>query len=137
MKIFLLSGLLPLATLTVLAADDPYAASLFQKNCSTCHMSSRAAARIPQLDVLKTLTPITILRTLETGAMKTQAAQLSTYERHGIGTVGGIQWGSATDGRNMYAALSDIEFRNTRINGGNDAVSEVDSTKGGGCSHCV
>ena len=48
------------------------------------------------------------------------------------GTVGGIQWGSATDGRYMYAALSDIEFHNTRINGGNDAVSEVDPTKGGG-----
>jgi len=84
MKIYLLSALFPLATLTVLAADDPYAASLFQKNCATCHLSSQAAARIPQLDVLKTLTPVTILQTLETGVMKAQAAQLSTYERQAL-----------------------------------------------------
>ena len=85
MKIYLLSALFCLATLTVLAADDPYAALLFQKNCANCHMSaSQAAARIPQLDVLKTLTPVTILKTLETGAMKAQAAQLSTNERQAL-----------------------------------------------------
>jgi mono/diheme cytochrome c family protein len=77
-------GLFPRATLTVLAADDPYAVSLFQKNCATCHMSSQAAARIPQLDVLKRLTPVAILRTRETGVMKAQAAQLSTNERQAI-----------------------------------------------------
>src|SRR5215472_579879 len=85
MKIYLLSALFLLATLSGLAADDPYAASLFQQNCATCHMSaSQAAARIPQLDVLKTLTPVTILRTLETGVMKAQAEQLSTNERHAL-----------------------------------------------------
>jgi mono/diheme cytochrome c family protein len=52
MKIYLLSALFPFATLTVLAADDPFAASLFQKSCATCHMSAAQAARIPQLDVL-------------------------------------------------------------------------------------
>src|SRR5215469_5629670 len=81
MKIYLLSALVPLATWSALAADDQYAASLFQKNCATCHMSAQAAARIPQVDVLKTLTPITILQALQTGVMKAQAAQLSTYER--------------------------------------------------------
>src|SRR5262252_4001654 len=84
MKIYLLSALFPLATLSVLAADDPYAASLFQKNCATCHMSSQAAARIPQVEVLKTLTPVTILRTLETCGMKAQAAKLSTTERQAL-----------------------------------------------------
>src|SRR5262249_14021379 len=84
MKLCLLSALFPLATLTALAADDPYAASLFQKNCATCHASPSQAARIPQLDALKTLTPVTILRTLETGVMKTQAAQLSTNERQAL-----------------------------------------------------
>src|SRR5215471_20276410 len=84
MKIDLLSALFPLAALTVLAADDPYAASLFQKNCATCHMSPQAAARIPQLDALKRLTPVAILRTLEAGVMKSQAAQLSTNERQAL-----------------------------------------------------
>ena len=85
MKIYLLSAFFPLATLTALAADDPYAASMFQKNCATCHMSAaQAAARIPQLDVLKTLTPVAILRALETGVMKAQAAKLSTNERQAL-----------------------------------------------------
>jgi polyvinyl alcohol dehydrogenase (cytochrome) len=85
MKICLLFALFPVTASTVLAADDPYAASLFQKNCATCHMSaSQAAARIPQLDVLKTLTPVTILKVLETGVMKAQAAQLSTNERQAL-----------------------------------------------------
>ena len=75
-------SLLLLAPLAAYAADDPYAASLFQKNCASCHASaSQAAARIPQLDVLKALSPVTILRTLETGVMQVQAAKLSTSER--------------------------------------------------------
>jgi mono/diheme cytochrome c family protein len=67
------------------AADDPYAAALFQKNCATCHQAGgEAAARIPQLSVLKTRTPNSILRTLESGAMKQQAAVLSTNERQAL-----------------------------------------------------
>ena len=46
--------------------------------------------------------------------------------------MGGIQWGSATDGRNMYVALSDLTFRAGRVDGGNDRSYQVDSTKGGG-----
>jgi polyvinyl alcohol dehydrogenase (cytochrome) len=84
MKPCLPAVLFLLAALTALAADDPYAASLFQKNCATCHASPSQAARIPQVDALKTLTPVAILRTLETGVMKAQAAQLSTYERQGL-----------------------------------------------------
>ncbi len=49
------------------------------------------------------------------------------------GTVGGIEWGSATDGRNMYVALSDIDFRVDRKPGSNDRrLLSWTPTKGGG-----
>ena len=80
-----LCSLFLLASLIACAADDPYAAQLFQKNCASCHASSaQAGARIPQMDVLKTLSPVTILRTLESGVMKPQAARLSTNERQAL-----------------------------------------------------
>ncbi len=64
------------------AADDPYAAALFQKHCATCHQAGgEVAARIPQIAVLKTRTPNSIQRTLETGAMMQQASVLSAGER--------------------------------------------------------
>src|SRR5271169_4745227 len=80
-----LYSLLLIGPLIACAADDPYAAALFQKNCASCHASSaQAGARVPQLDVLKTLSPTTILRTLETGVMKAQAAAISTNERQAL-----------------------------------------------------
>jgi polyvinyl alcohol dehydrogenase (cytochrome) len=48
------------------------------------------------------------------------------------GTVGGIEWGSAADGRNMYVALSDIRFEVARKAGSNDRTYSLDPTKGGG-----
>jgi polyvinyl alcohol dehydrogenase (cytochrome) len=48
------------------------------------------------------------------------------------GTVGGIEWGSATDGRNFYVALSDIRFQVDRKAGSNDRTYQLDPTKGGG-----
>jgi polyvinyl alcohol dehydrogenase (cytochrome) len=48
------------------------------------------------------------------------------------GTVGGIEWGPATDGRNIYIALSDIRFQVARKPGSNDRSYELDPTKGGG-----
>jgi polyvinyl alcohol dehydrogenase (cytochrome) len=63
-------------------AEDPYAAQLFQKHCAGCHQSASGAnGRIPQVSVLKTMTPLAIQKTLETGIMKTQAAPLSADER--------------------------------------------------------
>jgi len=51
--------LLLMAPLIAWAAEDPYAAQLFQKNCASCHASSaQAGARIPQMDVLKSLSPV-------------------------------------------------------------------------------
>ena len=53
-----LTCLLLIPSALAIAADDPYAAALFQKNCATCHQAGgEAAARIPQLSVLKTRTP--------------------------------------------------------------------------------
>jgi polyvinyl alcohol dehydrogenase (cytochrome) len=48
------------------------------------------------------------------------------------GTVGGIEWGSATDGRNVYVALSDVAFEVDRKPGSNDRSYNLDPNKGGG-----
>ncbi|MBV9744264.1 MAG: PQQ-binding-like beta-propeller repeat protein [Acidobacteriia bacterium] len=64
------------------AANDPYAAQLFQKHCAACHESAAGAnGRIPQVSALKTMTPAAIQKTLDAGVMKTQAAALSPDER--------------------------------------------------------
>jgi polyvinyl alcohol dehydrogenase (cytochrome) len=75
-----------IAPVMVLAADDPYAAQLFQKHCASCHANAAAggAARIPQVAALKAMTPKAILKSLETGLMKPQAAALSTNEREAL-----------------------------------------------------
>ncbi|MGA2715375.1 MAG: PQQ-binding-like beta-propeller repeat protein [Bryobacteraceae bacterium] len=79
MKPFLL---LLIAPLVMCAADDPYATQLFKKNCASCHDSATGAtSRVPQVAMLKTMTPAAILRTLESGVMKQQAAPLSADER--------------------------------------------------------
>jgi polyvinyl alcohol dehydrogenase (cytochrome) len=78
MRLYLVLLMAPLLTW---AADDPYAAQLFQKHCARCHDSAEANGRIPQVSVLKTMTPTAIQRTLESGVMKTQAAPLSADER--------------------------------------------------------
>jgi polyvinyl alcohol dehydrogenase (cytochrome) len=46
------------------------------------------------------------------------------------GTLGGIQWGSATDGRNMYVAISDIGFLRKEFTTGQKLL--VDPKAGGG-----
>jgi polyvinyl alcohol dehydrogenase (cytochrome) len=46
------------------------------------------------------------------------------------GALGGIQWGSASDGENMYVALSDIAFTQAEIGTGKKLV--VDPKVGGG-----
>ena len=69
----------------MLFAADPYAEQLFQKNCASCHQAAAGAeARVPQIAALKTMTPAAILRTLESGIMKSQAAPLSGDERQKI-----------------------------------------------------
>ena len=75
-------GSIMLVAVVARASDDPYAAEVFAKNCASCHQSEAGArGRIPQIDVLKTMTSAAIQKTLESGIMKTQAAQLSADER--------------------------------------------------------
>ncbi|HEY1240977.1 MAG TPA: PQQ-binding-like beta-propeller repeat protein [Bryobacteraceae bacterium] len=77
-----LCWLLLMAPLIGAAADDPYATQLFRKHCASCHDSAAGAdGRIPQVSVLKAMTPAAIQRTLESGVMKAQAAPLSADER--------------------------------------------------------
>jgi len=77
--------LLLIAPVTVIFAADPYAEQLFQKNCASCHQAAAGTeARVPQIAALKTMTPAAILRTLESGIMKAQAAPLSGDERQKI-----------------------------------------------------
>jgi polyvinyl alcohol dehydrogenase (cytochrome) len=67
------------------AADDPYAAQLFAQHCASCHEAAAGgAARIPAVSQLKAMTPTAILKTLETGVMRAQAAALSTNERQAV-----------------------------------------------------
>ena len=68
------------------AAEDPYAAQLFKQHCASCHETAAASpgARIPPVSVLKTMTPTAILRALESGIMRSQAAVLSTNERQAV-----------------------------------------------------
>ena len=74
--------LLLITPFVMLAADDPYAAQLFQQHCAQCHNSEAGASgRIPQLATLKTMTPVAIQKTLDSGVMKAQAAVLSGDER--------------------------------------------------------
>jgi polyvinyl alcohol dehydrogenase (cytochrome) len=70
---------------TSFAADDPYAAQVFQKHCASCHNSEAGAGgRVPQISALKSMTPVAIQKTLESGVMKEQAAPLSPDERQRI-----------------------------------------------------
>ncbi|MBV8847451.1 MAG: PQQ-binding-like beta-propeller repeat protein [Bryobacterales bacterium] len=75
-----------LVPLIACAADDPYAAQLFKLHCASCHEAAAASpgARIPPVSQLKAMTPTAILRTLESGIMKSQAAVLSTNERQAV-----------------------------------------------------
>lgn len=77
--------LLLIAPVAMMFAADPYAEQLFQKNCASCHQAAAGAeARVPQIAALKTMTPAAILRTLESGIMKSQAAPLSGDERQKV-----------------------------------------------------
>lgn len=49
------------------------------------------------------------------------------------GALGGIQWGMATDGENVYVALSDVDFKQgTAVFGGSGKRFEADPKTGGG-----
>src|ERR1700735_3649335 len=73
------------ASITALAADDPYAAQLFQKHCASCHNSEAGASgRVPQISALKSMTPAAIQKTIDSGIMNQQASALAADERQRI-----------------------------------------------------
>jgi polyvinyl alcohol dehydrogenase (cytochrome) len=126
--------LLLIPPLVIFAADDPYAAQLFQKHCASCHQSAAGASgRIPQIAVLKTMTPVAIQKTLETGIMKTQAAPLSADERvkiaNFLGTAvtvvrrreeianpcpAGAQWGQGPSWASWGGGLANTRFQDAK-----------------------
>lgn len=78
-------SVLLIAVMAAHAAEDQFAAGLFKIHCASCHESANAAAaRIPPLATLKAMTPVAILKTMESGVMKAQAAALSANERQAV-----------------------------------------------------
>ncbi len=82
------------------AAED--GAKVYQDHCAQCHDSG--ALRIPTKTDLQRHTSAGILRTLETGVMKTQAAGLSPEQRNAV-----AQW----LGANTPVALDTAHLTNT------------------------
>src|SRR5712691_5267329 len=134
MKLTTLLSLLSLLVAPSLfgATEDPYAAELFKQNCASCHEVAAAApgARIPPVSVLKAMTPTAILRALEGGVMRAQAAVLSTNERQAVanflGTAvtverrrdeianacpAGVGWKDAPGWNNWGAGLTNMRFQ--------------------------
>jgi len=75
----LLSLLLLLAPLLA-AADEPAGAQLYKKHCAACH-DAGASARVPTLAALKEKTTGSIMKAMESGVMRQQAAPLGRAER--------------------------------------------------------
>src|SRR3989475_1471498 len=127
-----------IAPVVLRAAEDPYAAQLFKQNCASCHEVAAAApgARIPPVSVLKAMTPAAILKALESGIMKPQAAVLSTNERQAVanflGTAvtterrrdeianlcpAGAGWKSGPGWSNWGAGLTNMRFQAAKAAG--------------------
>src|SRR2546428_657161 len=139
MKLFHLFSITFLITPVVLrAAEDPYAAQLFKQHGASCHETAAAApgARIPPVSVLKAMMPTAILRALESGIMKTQAAVLSTNGRQAVanflGTAvtterrrdeianlcpAGAGWKSGPGWSNWGAGLTNMRFQAAKAAG--------------------
>jgi len=102
-----------------LAAED--GAKIYQEHCGQCHASG--ALRIPTKTDLQRHTSAGILRTLETGAMKTQAASLTPEQRNAV-----AQW----LGANAPVALDASRLANTCKGTPNGKKSSSWTTWGGG-----
>lgn len=95
--------LMLIASAVVYAADDPFVAALFDKNCAMCHRNENTVGRIPQIEDLRAMPAKTILRALESGLMKQQASGLTANERtflaNGLGkqVTTGIEPGQITN----------------------------------------
>ena len=77
--------LLLLLASVVIAADDPAGAQLYKKHCAACHdAGAGAGARVPTLAALQQKTSGSIMKALETGVMRQQAAALGRPERMAV-----------------------------------------------------
>src|SRR5579863_601694 len=76
--VFVLSSIFVLSCACV--AQD--GAAVYQKRCAMCHESPKG--RIPSVESLRRMSSASILRALESGAMREQAKDLSGEERHNV-----------------------------------------------------
>ena len=79
-----LSFLVLLPAVSAFAADDPFAAKLYAKNCAQCHEQG-ADARVPPRSALEKMSSVAVLRVLETGVMREMGAKLALSERMALG----------------------------------------------------
>src|SRR2546428_12090196 len=61
-------------------AESPQGADIFERKCATCHRAN-SGTRAPLPEVLRQMSRDSILRALESGAMKPQGDRLSAPER--------------------------------------------------------
>lgn len=71
-----------LASDSVFAQDD--AATLYARNCAQCHDTGSPDIRAPSRDVMKGMSPESIVRVLDTGTMAPLARNLSLSERQAV-----------------------------------------------------
>jgi polyvinyl alcohol dehydrogenase (cytochrome) len=69
-------------TLDIRGADVPDGGALYRKHCASCHESG--AARAPNTNALRSLSPERILMTLEGGAMMIMGQRRTDPERRAI-----------------------------------------------------
>ena len=62
------------------AADEAAGAQLYKKHCAACH-DAGAGARVPTLAALREKTTGSIMKSMESGVMRQQAAALGRAER--------------------------------------------------------
>ncbi|HTS31617.1 MAG TPA: PQQ-binding-like beta-propeller repeat protein [Bryobacteraceae bacterium] len=77
---------IPVALLVLAAsahAADPDGAALYRQHCASCHDAS-AVTRAPAPAALRVMTPESIVRSLENGAMKAQGATLAAAEKQAL-----------------------------------------------------
>jgi len=74
-----LTATVPLTARPLLAQED--GAYLYKIYCAICHEATDSEARAPGRSVLRQMTPEHVLQVLETGVMKTQAAERSRVQR--------------------------------------------------------
>jgi len=74
--------ILLLFAVTILTASAQDGAAIYKQHCAGCH--DTPAARVPPLSALRAMDAAAIIRSLETGVMKTQAAGLTSNERYAV-----------------------------------------------------